>query len=184
MLNVGDWVTQYSAGFWQVVAVYPKYADDDYVGEKVSRKKGDRLGDWAVLKKGLTPKMKFSNLCECVDAQWCKKVSQDQLAAITAVFQENPKGKQKFEQAPDRPQPYVSALWLDLPEDRVEEFSSLLETLPERFTEEQFRAHTADFKQYERRSSGSYILYLLSYPWEMDEQCNMLHHGPQLKKIV
>ena len=184
MLKVGDWVTQYSAGFWQVTAIYPKFADDDYQGEKVTWKKGDRLGDWVVVKKGLTPKMKFSNLCECVDSAWCKPVNEDQLAAIHAAFLQNPKGKQKFEKASDQPKPYVAALWLDLPEERAEELSALLDTLPERFTDEQFRKHTAEFKQYERRSSGSYILYLFSYPWEMDEQFNMLHHSPQLKKLV
>lgn len=110
MLQIGDWVTQYSAGFWQVVAIYPKFADDDYQGEKLSWRKGDRLGNWAVLKKGLTPKMKFSNLCECVDAHWCKKVSEEQLSVIHAAFDANPKAKQRFDNAANMPQPYVAAL--------------------------------------------------------------------------
>ena len=29
-LKIGDWVTQYSAGYWKVVAIFPKYADEDY----------------------------------------------------------------------------------------------------------------------------------------------------------
>ena len=29
-LKVGDWVTQYSAGYWQIVGIFPKYADEDY----------------------------------------------------------------------------------------------------------------------------------------------------------
>lgn len=182
MLQVGDWVTQYSAGFWQVDAVYPKFADDDYEGEKVSWKKGDRLGDWAVLKKGFTPKMKFSNLCECVDAQWCKKVSEEQLAAIQAAFGAKPKAKQKFDQAANMPQPYVASLWLDLPEERVDEYMELLASLPERFTDIEFRERTADFKQYEHNPPAAYILYLFSYPWEMDGEHNMLHFGPELKK--
>lgn len=146
MLQVGDWVTQYSAGFWQVAAIYPKFADDDYQGEKITWKKGDRLGDWAVLKKGFTPKMKFSNLCEFVDAQWCKKVSGEQLAAINAAFDANPKAKQKYDKAPNLPKPSVAALWLDLPEERVDEFRRVLDSLPERFTDVQFREVTADFK--------------------------------------
>lgn len=182
MLQVGDWVTQYSAGFWQVVAIYPKFADDDYQGEKVSWKKGDRLGDWAILKKGLTPKMKFSNLCECVDAKWCKKVSDDQKSAIDAAFAVNPKAKLKFDKAPSVPQPYVAALWMDIPEERVREFTDLLASLPERFTDTQFREVTANFKQYEHRPPAGYVLYLFSYPWEMDENGNMLHFGPELKK--
>ena len=182
MLQAGDWVTQYSAGFWQVAAIYPKFADEDHQGEKASWKKGDRIGDWAVLKKGLTPKMKFSNLCECVDAQWCRKVSDEQLAAIEAAFAGNPRAKQKFDKAPAMPQPYVAAIWLDLPDGRIDEFRELLATLPDRFTDRQFREVTADFKQYEHNPPASHVLYLFSYPWEMDESCNMLHFGPELKK--
>ena len=29
-LKVGDWVTQYSTGYWMVVEIFPKYADEDY----------------------------------------------------------------------------------------------------------------------------------------------------------
>ena len=28
-LKVGDWVTQYSAGYWQVVGIFPKYAESN-----------------------------------------------------------------------------------------------------------------------------------------------------------
>lgn len=30
MLKIGDWVTQYSAGYWKVLNILPKYADSDY----------------------------------------------------------------------------------------------------------------------------------------------------------
>ena len=29
-IKIGDWVTQYSAGYWRVVDIFPKYADEDY----------------------------------------------------------------------------------------------------------------------------------------------------------
>ena len=29
-IKIGDWVTQYSAGYWMVVNIFPKYADEDY----------------------------------------------------------------------------------------------------------------------------------------------------------
>ena len=183
MVQVGDWVTQYSAGFWQVVAVYPKFAENDYRGEKVNWSKGDRLGDWAVLKKGLTPKMKFSNLCECVDASWCKPVSSEQHEAILSAFEANPKAKQEFDNAPNQPQPYVSALWLDLAEEKAEELEKLLAQLPERFNDAEFRGRTAAYRQYECKGGGSHILYLFSYPWEMDGEFNMLHHGPKLQRV-
>lgn len=180
MLKVGDWVTQYSAGFWQVVAVYPKYAEDDYVGEKISWKKGDRLGDWAVLKKGLTPKMKFSNMCEFVDSQWCRPVTAEQTEAIEAAFAENPKAKQKFEKATSTPKPMVAALWFDLPEDRVGELELLVHHLPERFTTTAFREAIRDYAQYEKQPPAGYVLYLFSYPWEQDENHDLYHFDPKL----
>ena len=45
-IQIGDWVTQYSAGYWMVTNIFPKYADEDYNYDGKSWKKGDRLGDW------------------------------------------------------------------------------------------------------------------------------------------
>ncbi len=183
MLKAGDWVTQYSAGYWQVVAVYPKFADEDYAGEKISWKRGDRLGDWAVVKKGLTPKMKFSNACEFVDAAWCKVVTREQTDAIEAAFLANPKAKQKFDKAPCEPKPMVAALWFELPEDRVGEFDALVRGLPERFTTAELREATRDFARYEKQPGGmrsGYILYLFSYPWEQNEHYDLYHFDPKL----
>ena len=180
MLKVGDWVTQYSAGYWQVLAIYPKFADDDYVGEKISWKKGDRLGDWVVLKKGFTPKMKFSNACEFVDSAWCKPVTKEQLESISEAFVSNLKAKQKFDKAPSQPKPMVAALWFDLPEERVGEFTSLIQALPERFTTTVFREAIRKFAQYEKQPPAGYILYLFSYPWEQAENYDLFHFGPKL----
>lgn len=183
MLKVGDWVTQYSAGFWQVVGIYPKFADDDYTGEKISWKKGDRLGDWVVLKKGLTPKMKFSNLCEFVDAQWCRPVSKEQAQTIEAAFAASPKAKQKFEMASSQAKPMVAALWFELPPEREEEFQALVGGLPMRFTIGTFRDVARDFLQYEKQPgamNNGYILYLFSYPWEQDEDFDLYHFDPKL----
>ena len=47
-LEVGAWVTQYSAGYWQIVDLKPKYAEEDRAGKR----KGDLIGQWALLKKG------------------------------------------------------------------------------------------------------------------------------------
>ena len=30
MLKIGDWVTQYSKGYWQIVDIKPKYAEEYY----------------------------------------------------------------------------------------------------------------------------------------------------------
>ena len=183
MLKIGDWVTQYSVGFWQVTAIYPKFADDDYQGEKISWKKGERLGDWVVLKKALTPKMKFSNACEFVDSQWCKAVSQEQLSAIEAAFAENPKAKQKFDKATSQPKPMVAVLWFDLPEERVGEFEAYVQTLPERFTTTEFRGLIRDYAQYEKQPPAGHVLYLFSYPWEQDDRFDLYHFEPRLVEV-
>ena len=43
---------------------------------------------------------------------------------------------------------------------------------------------TKDFKQYEHHPPAAYVVYLFSYPWEMDDSCNTLRFGPELKKAV
>ena len=40
-LIIGNWYTQYSAGFWQLIDIKPKYADSDYSFQAKSWKKGD-----------------------------------------------------------------------------------------------------------------------------------------------
>ena len=183
-VRVGDWVTQYSAGYWKVVNIFPKYADEDHNSDGKSWKKGDRLGDWVILKKGFTPKMKPSNACEFVDAQWCKPVANDIKQSIEATFAENPKAKAKFENAPNMPKPSVASAWMALTDEQVESFSECIKNLPDRFTAEQFWTWSASYRQYlVDPSKATHILYLFSYLWEIDEQFEPLHFGPELKKL-
>ena len=183
-IQVGDWVTQYSAGYWKVLSIFPKYADEDYDYEGNSWKKGDRLGDWVILKKGFTPKMKPSNGCEFVDAQWCKPVPKETAQSIEALFEENPKARQKFEQAPNMPKPSVASTWLALSEQQAESFSQLISNYPEHFTSEQFWAWSADYRQYiVDPSKATHILYLFSYLWEISDDFEPLHFGPEIKKL-
>ena len=67
MLQIGDWVTQYSAGYWQVVGIRDKYAEEDNVTGEHLWKKGEKIGKWIFLKKAFTPKMKLRIWSECVD---------------------------------------------------------------------------------------------------------------------
>lgn len=183
-IKVGDWVTQYSAGYWKVVSIFPKYADEDYNHDGKSWKKGDRLGDWVILKKGFTPKMKPSNACEFVDAQWCHPVSNDIVQSIEAALEENPKAKQKFDKAPNMPTPSVASAWMTLTDEQAESFSECIKNLPGRFTAEQFWALAASYRQYRTEpSKATHILHLFSYLWEIDEQFEPLHFGIELKKL-
>ena len=183
-IKIGDWVTQYSSGYWKVVGVFPKYADEDYSYNGISWKKGDRLSDWVILKKGFTAKMKPSNACEFVDAQWCKLVTDDILQSIEATFAENPKAKQKFDNAPDLPNPSVNSIWMKLSDEQVEAFSKIISNLPERFTEEQFWTNCADYRQYKTDpSNATHILYLYSYLWEVSDNFEPLNFNPEIKSV-
>ncbi len=183
-IKIGDWVTQYSAGYWKVIDIFPKYADEDYSYDGKSWKKGDRLGDWVILKKGFTAKMKPSNACEFVDAQWCEIVSDGIMKSIEATFAENPKAKQKFDNAPNMPKPSVANLWMRLSDEQAESLSELISKLPERFTEEQFGKQIDNYCQYiVDPSEATHILYLFSYLWEISDDFEPLHFGPEIKKL-
>jgi len=184
MIKIGDWVTQYSAGYWKVLNIVPKYADEDYDYNGKSWKKGDRLGDWVILKKGLTAKMKPSNACDFVDAQWCMPVSADISEAIEAVFREDAKAKQKFDKAPDMPKPSVASVWMRLSEEQAAALEEVIAEMPERFTAEQFWERAADYRKCEVDSTqATHILYLFSYLWEISENFDPLHFAPELKKL-
>lgn len=184
MIQIGDWVTQYSAGYWKVLDIVPKYADEDYSDHGTSWKKGDRVGNWAILKKGFTPKMKPANACEFVDAQWCRPVPAETARAIEEAFAGNPRAKQKFDKAPDRPNPAVSSCWMCLSDEQAQGFSEHFQKLPERFTAEQFWTLAADYREcVVQPSQATHILYLFSYLWEISEAFDPLHFGPELRKI-
>jgi len=183
-LKIGEWVTQYSAGYWKVLAIFPKYADEDYCYGDKSWKKGERLGDWVILKKGFTPKMKPSNACEFVDAQWCKPVSNDIVQSIEAAFEENPKSKQRFEKAPNMPNPSVYSAFLAVSDEQADSFSKLISSFPKLFTSEQFWTLAADYSKYVvEPSKATHILYLFSYLWEISEDFAPLYFGPEIKKL-
>ena len=182
-LKIGDWVTQYSSGYWQVVGIFPKYADEDYSYGDNSWKKGDRLGDWVVLKKAFTPKMKPSNACEFLDSEYCQLVSQDVVRAIEDAFAENPKAKEKFDNAPSMPNPSIYSAWMSLSDEQAKAFADVMSKLPERFTLDEFWKLSADYRQYVvKPPQYTHILYLYSYLWEVNDNCEPLHFGPEITK--
>ena len=184
MLKIGSWVTQYSAGYWKVVNIFPKYADEDYSYEGKSWKKGDRLGEWVILKKGFTNKMKPSNACEFVDSQWCKPVSNDVIEAIEAEFEKNPKAKQKFDNAPDMPNPSVASAWLKLSDEQADSFVEVISNIPDKFTMEQFWMFADNYRQYVvDPANATYILHMYSYLWEISDDFEPLHFKPEIKKL-
>lgn len=184
-LNVGDWVTQYGAGYWQVVKFFPKYADEDYSADGVSWKRGDRLGSWVILKKGFTAKMKPGNACDLVDARWCKPVPEEIRQEIAAAFAANPRAKRKFDEAPDMPNPAISTVWLKCPDDTAAAFSKCMEQLSARFTVEQFWDCCAAYRScIADPSEATHILRLHSHLWEIDDRFRPFLFEPEIMKLT
>ena len=182
-LKVGDWVTQYSTGYWMVVEIFPKYADEDYSYNGVSWKKGDRISDWVILKKGFTSKMKPSNACEFVDAKNCQLLPFNVVKAIETAFTENPKAKEKFDKSPSKPNPSVYSVLLNLSNEQAEAFSNSMSRLPERFTLEDFWSSCIDYRRYVvKPPNATHVLYLYSYLWEINNNMEPFHFNPELKK--
>lgn len=183
-IKVGNWVTQYSAGYWKVIAIFPKYAEEDYCFGGKSWKKGDHISEWLILKKGFTPKMKPYNECRVVDAMVCQPVSDDVALAIETAFAENPKAKQKFDNAPDMPSPSICNTWMVLSDAQAESFSKHISNLPERFTEKQFWEWSAEYRQYvENSSRATHIFRMYSYLWEISDDFEPMNFGPELEKL-
>lgn len=174
-LKIGDWVTQYAAGYWQIVDIKPKYADEDYEGEKISWKKGDRIGEWCIMKKVFTPKMKFRLEMGCSDSTWCKKITENTRTEIQSYFEKNPSDWERFLHTPIKMRPAVSNLWLNMDEENAEKVENILKSLPVSFTREDlftiFDQENVSFGM--GRPPAAYLLNLFFYLYEIDDKGEM-----------
>ena len=166
------------------MALHPKIADEDYSGPKASWKKGDRIGQWAVLKKCLTPKWKPNIRVITVDSYWVHPVDAETDHLIRQYFEEHPAFCQKFENASQLPDPYITNCWLDLHEETEESLLAALSELPEQFT-------TAQIGETVRRcgcqicsnTKPTHLLNLMCYPWQLDSNADTLYHKWDLQKL-
>ncbi len=66
----------------------------------------------------------------------------------------------------------------------AEAFSDFIANLPERFTVEQFGEQIDNYRQYiVDPSEATHILNLFSYLWEISDNFEPLHFGPEIKKL-
>ncbi len=183
----GDWVTQYAAGYWQIREILPQYADEDVCTDSVRWKKGDRIGSWALLKKGFTPKMKFRMESDLVNLEWCKPADAAVLEQIEAYFREHPEQKAQFDAAPCEPPPAVTTVWLapaaDAEADRI---AAALSQLPEAFSYDAFAelAERHGFRAFFCRpgEQGDHLIRLYTSQVEYDAGRNLLYRKPELHK--
>ncbi len=183
MIKPGDFVTSCSAGYWQLLELKPKIATENYCGETVQWKKGDLLGQWAIVKKAFTPKMKPKIEFEYVDASWLQPVSDEELTAICKYFQENPEYKTKYDHAEVKLNPAITNCWLNLPPEKEEDFRRLMEDLPSQYTMDMFWKACKLFKKYIVPGPGNFLLNFSAYPWDMDKKLNLIYSGCELRKL-
>ena len=96
---IGDFVTGYGSGYWQIIDIKPKIADEDYSYKNTEWKKGDIIGQWIILKKCFTSKMKPRIEFTFEDSAWVKPVDNDILIQIKNYFKEHPEYREKFDTA-------------------------------------------------------------------------------------
>ena len=172
-MKIGDFVTSYSAGYWQLIDLKPEIALEDSDGCK----KGDVIGQWAILKKAFTPKMKPRIDFVFEDASWLRPVSNEVMAEINQYFAENPTYKEKFDNAAIKLHPMVTNCWISIPSEKEDEFVSFLKSLPAGFTEREFWKLAQSYAPYMGLPPSTHLLNLLSYPWNTTEQADLIYHG-------
>lgn len=182
MIQIGDFVTSCSTGYWQLLDIKPKIADFDYSGEKTSWKKGDIIGQWAILKKAFTPKMKPRIDFEYVDFSWLRAVPDDVLVTINRYFAEHPDYKEKFENAPIKLPPIIKNCYIDLPTEKEESFRMLLASLPQSYTMDDFWEIANEYTRYVSKPPAMYLINFYTYPWNLDKKADLIYTGCELIK--
>ncbi len=176
MIKIGDFVTQYSAGYWQLIDIKPKFAEDKMY-EKI-----EIAGQWAVLKKAFTPKMKPKIEFDYADASWLSPVSDDVLNNIKQYFSDNPDFKSKFDNTPLKLNHSITTCWLDLPAEEEEAFRQLLAFLPPQYTMDEFWGVFKEYKKYIGKPPAAYLLNFATLPWYIDSKGNRVYTGCTLVK--
>ena len=179
-IKIGDFVTSYEAGYWQLIDIKPKIADEDYCGNTTKWKKGDIIGQWAVLKKAFTKKMKPGIDFSYVDASWLAPVSPEVLTEIQDYFTKNPEYKWKFENAVTKLSPMTTNCWINLTESESAELQEIIDKLPPQFTMDEFWKKAKKFKKNIASPPTSHLLNFTTYPWNMDKKANLIYFGCEI----
>ena len=80
-INVGDWVTQYKAGYWMVKELHAKCSLFDSGGLH----KGDPAGFIAVLQKALGSRFNFDMEMSACDLSLCSPVTKAEKERLTSI---------------------------------------------------------------------------------------------------
>ena len=183
LLKIGDFVTSYESGYWQIIDIKQKIADFDYSNDKVNWKKGDLIGQYIVLKKVLTNKFKPKIDFSYVDSAWVKKVSDDVQEKINNLFEENIKFKEKYDNTEVILPPTIKNCWVKLNNEQAKELENIIKNLSSDFTIDEFWNQAKNYKNFITNYPSDYLLNFLTFPWNVDENGNMHYYSCELKKL-
>ncbi len=182
-MQIGDFVTGYRSGYWQLIDIKPHIATEDYKFGDIHWTKGQVIGQWVVLKKCFTAKMKPYIDFSCEDSSWLKPVSNDVLIAIEKYFEEHPDYKQKFDTAKVKLPLTITNCWMNLPEDKEDDFRTVLRNLPAQYTIDEFWAVAKHYKKFISKPPTKYLLNLyMIHPWDIDKNANAIYSEWELIK--
>ena len=183
-IKIGDFVKSYFSGYWQLIGIKPRFADEDRNDQYGKWKKGDIIGQFAILKKAFTPKMKPRIELNYCEASYISPVSDDELKSINEFFNANPEYKNKFDNATGELIPVITNCWFDLPEESELDFQKLLGKLPQSFTLENFWKIAKKYKGYIINAPPSrYVINFFTYPWNMNKHFDLVYIKAELRKI-
>jgi hypothetical protein len=83
--------------------------------------------------------------------------------------------KQKFDNAPDMPNPSIANLWLKLSDEQAQSLSEILAALPKQFTKNEFLGYVKGYKECTADpSEATHIVYIMSYLWEINDNFELM----------
>lgn len=174
-IKVGDWVeSSYLKGYFQVCQIQPCYRE------------GKDCGYILLLKKVLTPTMKFSFTTEKCHVAWCQKLSEIQIREIELLLNGSPTKKKKFDEMPLLFPCIPNLYFLDIKKEQIESYKEKLKGLPHYFTQEQFDHFVKQIglQKYMKENSDNpkNAVTLTIYPqeWLVDLNKNNLFCNPQI----
>lgn len=182
-IKIGDFVTGCYAGYWQLVDIKPKIATEDYSSGNVRWKKGDKIGQWVILKKAFTLKMKPKIEFSCEDSSWLWPVAPEVLEQIQNYFLEHPDYKEQFDNAQVELAPCIVNCWMKLSEKEEADFRRIMGKVSVRFTMDEFWKKAKKYQKNITPQPATHLLNILTHPWEVDRKANLLCVGCELIRL-
>lgn len=178
-ISIGDWVTQYKAGYWKVKELHPRRSSCDY--GRIH--KGDPIGDEAVLQKAFSNTFRFGMEMSSCDVSLCQPVTKAVMRKIEKYFKEHPEDLIKFETSQIPVPPSITTIHLHIDEAQQAHISSLLNVELPHLTYPKIKEILSVNGIVEAMPGAhSMLLYLYGYSWEQDENFDMIYFRYDFKR--